>query len=492
MSAAADDLFRWEDLDLRLISPKINELAEEMKRRSAEAEGAIGFKTAQSSNSAGYLPRLFDFHEKLVDEWAERLYAAHCETWSQQNRTISPEFIRAVRDRPVAQLIAARKSSLQAQVCLRGMRIGEQPKPTAWEEWDRRMDRLATRWNSKLEADAVAYEYRVSKNRQISNSPRADSAQEAAADLPDLLNEPAGTQSPGDRPDRIVKTEKLPTTAEAVSKQLLAEVNSLFKKFRMRRFENVEDLAEADEWQGLNRLFRSVGERYAKASRRAEDRRVWSRKKIESDRQAIHQQHAQHFCLLQSRRSDLGIDNALRVFETKLDFAMSEGMCEAAVCIDGSELLNCDRQNNDPTRWKSNTHRSRRMNLEKLTFRKLKRGETIAEKPFTDSALLNTYESFSKTLAEIRAFIKARAQDVKARARDVTALHEKLKDNFGRTDLGRAATDENWVTWVDDFLKENATAGNVALVFLEEKTGLKRGTLKVRFSAARNKRKMRN
>ena len=207
----------------------------------------------------------------------------------------------------------------------------------------------------------------------------------------------------------------------------------------MRRFENVEDLAEADEWQRLNRLFRSAGERYAKASLRAEgDRRLWSRKKIESDGQAIHQQHAQNFCLLQSRHSDLGIDNVLRVFETKLDFTISEGMCEAVVCIDGSELLNRDRQNNGPTRWKSNTHRSRRMSLEKLTFRKLKRGETIAEKPFTDSALLNTYESFSKTLAEIRAFIKARA-------RDVTALHEKLKDNFGRTDLGRAATDENWV-----------------------------------------------
>jgi hypothetical protein len=125
------------------------------------------------------------------------------------------------------------------------------------------------------------------------------------------------------------------------------------------------------------------------------------------------------------------------------------------------------------------------MNLEKVTFRKLKGGETVAEKPFTDSALLNTYESFSRTLAEMRAFIKARA-------RDGMALHEKLKDNFGRTDLGRAATDENWMKWVDDFLKENATAGNVALVFLEEKTGLKRGTLKVRFSAARNKRKMRD
>jgi hypothetical protein len=134
-------------------------------------------------------------------------------------------------------------------------------------------------------------------------------------------------------------TKELPTTAELISKQLLTDVTSLFKTFRMRRFASIEDMAEVDEWQRLNRLFRGAGERYAKASLRAEDdRRVWSRKKMESDRQAIHQQHAQNFCLLQSRRSDLGIDNVLRVFETKLDFAMSEGLCEAVVCIDGSEL----------------------------------------------------------------------------------------------------------------------------------------------------------
>jgi hypothetical protein len=169
MSATADDSFRWEDLDQRLISPKTNELAQEMHRRGTEAEGDIGFKTAQSGNSAGYLPRLFDFHEKLTDEWAERLYAAYCEAWKQQNRTISPEFIRAVRVQPVAQLIAARKSSLRAQVCLRGMRISEQPNPIALEEWDRRMDRLATRWNCKLEGDAVACEYRLSKDRPRGN-----------------------------------------------------------------------------------------------------------------------------------------------------------------------------------------------------------------------------------------------------------------------------------------------------------------------------------
>jgi hypothetical protein len=167
----------------------------------------------------------------------------------------------------------------------------------------------------------------------------SDSTKEAATDLPDLLNEPPGMEFLGDRPDRMVKTEKIPTTAEAVSKQLLTEVNSLFKKFRIETFENVEDLAEADEWQRLNHLFRGAGERYAKSSFREERGRLkWSRKNIESDWQAIYQRHAQHFCLLQSRRSDLRVDNVLRVFETKLDFAMSEAMCAAAVCIDGSEL----------------------------------------------------------------------------------------------------------------------------------------------------------
>lgn len=42
----------------------------------------------------------FDFHEQLADDWAERLYAAHCDAWAQQNRSVSPAFIRAIRDRP--------------------------------------------------------------------------------------------------------------------------------------------------------------------------------------------------------------------------------------------------------------------------------------------------------------------------------------------------------------------------------------------------------
>ena len=155
--------FRWEDIDNRLLSPKLQELSNEMQKKSVEGERTAAFDTRQGGNSAGYLPRLFDFQEKLTDEWVQRVYVAHCESWSQQNRTVSGEFIRAIRDRAVIPLIATRKSTVQFEVSLRGTRIGENPNSTSLGEWNRRMDRLAARWSQRLEADAVAEEYRASR-----------------------------------------------------------------------------------------------------------------------------------------------------------------------------------------------------------------------------------------------------------------------------------------------------------------------------------------
>ncbi|MGB7599128.1 MAG: deaminase [Candidatus Sulfotelmatobacter sp.] len=155
--------FQWEDLDNRLLSPKLQELSNEMQKKSVEGERKAAFDTRQSGNSAGYLPRLFDFQEQLTDEWVQKVYAAHCESWSLQNRTVTGEFIRAIRDRAVIPLIAARKSTVQFEVSLRGTRTGENPNSTALGEWNRRMDRLAARWSQSLEADAVAEEYRESR-----------------------------------------------------------------------------------------------------------------------------------------------------------------------------------------------------------------------------------------------------------------------------------------------------------------------------------------
>ena len=159
MTDTSGNSFRWEDLDQRLISPKTNDLAQEMQKRSAEAERKLSFEVSQSGNSAGYLPRLFDFHEELTNEWAEKLYAVHCEVCRQQNQEISAEFIRAVRGHAVLTMIAARTSTVLSGVTQRGVRTGKPPNSAALGEWSRRMDRLAHRWSSSLEAEAVAREY---------------------------------------------------------------------------------------------------------------------------------------------------------------------------------------------------------------------------------------------------------------------------------------------------------------------------------------------
>ncbi len=163
---------RWEDLDNRLLSPKLQELSDEMQKKSAEGVWKAAFDSRQSGNSAGYLPRLFDFQERLTDEWVQRVYAAHRETWSQQNRTFTGEFIRAVRDRAVIPVIAARRSTVQSEVSRRGIAIAENPNPTSLAAWNRRMDRLAARWSQRLEADAVAEEYRASGPADANNDRR--------------------------------------------------------------------------------------------------------------------------------------------------------------------------------------------------------------------------------------------------------------------------------------------------------------------------------
>ena len=160
----AELLFRFEDLDHRLISPKTNQLAEEMHERIRHAKNKISFETARNGNSAIYLLRLLEFHEELADEWAERLFIAYCEAWVEQNRSISPSFIRAVSNRRIRELFAARISSVHGDVVGRATRISEPINPLVLSNWRLRMDRLANRWHNRLEAEAAKCEYSTARN----------------------------------------------------------------------------------------------------------------------------------------------------------------------------------------------------------------------------------------------------------------------------------------------------------------------------------------
>ena len=106
-----------------------------------------------------------------------------------------------------------------------------------------------------------------------------------------------------------VQTHKLPTAAELVSQQLRVEVTSLLKTFGRRRFYNIEELKEADEWQSLRDLFRVAGKDYATVSRGERDRLARVKEKIRSDRCVIAEGNAAGvFRILQIRHSDFGIE----------------------------------------------------------------------------------------------------------------------------------------------------------------------------------------
>lgn len=179
----AEMVFRLEHINQQLLSAKTNDLAEEISRRISEGRRRIEFETAQSGNSAGFASRWLDFEEQMAEERVQRLYAAYCETWVQQNRSVTPAFIRAVRDQAIAQTLAAVKSSVIGGLQMRAQRMSQPINSAAIGEWSRRMDRLANRWYRKLEAEAIAAQYRAARPVQgpENKPPRVASAEEQTA-----------------------------------------------------------------------------------------------------------------------------------------------------------------------------------------------------------------------------------------------------------------------------------------------------------------------
>ena len=167
----ANRRFQWEDIDQELLKAKTFELARKMHELAVKGERRIQLETARNLNSSAYMAHYFDFHEQLANDWAEQLYQVHCETWKQQNRPLLPAFIRAVRDRAIVTLLAARKSAVCGQVTLRAMRMNKQPNSQSVAEWMRRMDRLADCFKRRLEAEAIVAQHaglRFSQNEPAS------------------------------------------------------------------------------------------------------------------------------------------------------------------------------------------------------------------------------------------------------------------------------------------------------------------------------------
>src|SRR2546425_8727733 len=55
----------------------------------------------------------FQAEDGIRDKLVTGVQTCALPIWAEQNRLVSPAFIRAIRDRPIAQLFAPRKSSVK-------------------------------------------------------------------------------------------------------------------------------------------------------------------------------------------------------------------------------------------------------------------------------------------------------------------------------------------------------------------------------------------
>jgi hypothetical protein len=159
-------LFFWREFDERLLTPKRDELYEEMSKRIDANDAKIALV-----RHGNYLSRRLGFLEPLIDEYAGRLYAAYCRAWEEQDRSVSPSFIRAIRDRPIAFIFAGQKLATHERAARWARQRGESLDLAALKNWDLKIDRLATRWWHKLEAEAVACEYRTAAELTNTRNP---------------------------------------------------------------------------------------------------------------------------------------------------------------------------------------------------------------------------------------------------------------------------------------------------------------------------------
>lgn len=114
----------------------------------------------------------------------------------------------------------------------------------------------------------------------------------------------------------------------------------------------------------------------------------------------------------------------------------------------------------------------------KILFVRDSDGTTVANPPYSGRALLNSFEALWRSLDRVRTMV------INGKG---TLSASDVREKFRATELEGAAGTDDWQRWIEDFADRKVTAKGVALVFLETKTGLKRGSIKTLISRARRK-----
>jgi hypothetical protein len=172
--ATPEHTFRWEDLDHQLINLKLGSLSEQMQAAIAEDERLVQTEAAKKGNSAYFLPAFFEKQEKRTREWARKVYETYCEVWQLQGGTRTLAFVKAVYERAVVPLIAARQGGAESQVMLRATRMGSTHNPqlpAALGQWHRQIQNLRVSLWREFEIETSEWKYTLAAQQAGASQP---------------------------------------------------------------------------------------------------------------------------------------------------------------------------------------------------------------------------------------------------------------------------------------------------------------------------------
>jgi|ERR1035438_1042138 hypothetical protein len=164
-------LFRWQDIDHRLVTLKLGELGEELRSRIEADERRIQFENRLNMNSNTVPSLVLQMKIERADEWARRAYEIYCEVWETQGNVKSAAFVRGICAH-IVRMLEVRTSSIANEFSRlsRGKHLPFSLRTAHLTSLNLRMARLQGRWRRRLEIEAKECEHAERRARLAQQS----------------------------------------------------------------------------------------------------------------------------------------------------------------------------------------------------------------------------------------------------------------------------------------------------------------------------------
>ncbi len=161
-------LFRWNDIDHRLVVLKLVGLSEEMRDRMKADESRIRFENRLNLNSNTVPSLILKVKVERADEYAWRVYEIYCSVWQTQGYVKSAAFVRAVCAH-IVRMLGVRAGSIAHEFSrfVRATSLPSSLRTAHLSKLDLRMRQLQGRWHRCLEIEAKECEHaeRIARSR---------------------------------------------------------------------------------------------------------------------------------------------------------------------------------------------------------------------------------------------------------------------------------------------------------------------------------------